>query len=124
MSHEAGRYYTLNLPLAIGPHYETDQIYIFLSNISLHYQIFIHDPKFFFFSDNPDFPMEVRVFSTISSYNHYYRISLIEMNELDVPWDRCYTGQDLNFNECVKEKIAEKVVHNHFLESFLFPSNF
>ena len=60
--------------------------------------------------------METRSFSTISSFNHFYRISLIEMNELDVPWDRCYTGQDLNFNECVKEKIAEKVVLKYVLE--------
>ena len=116
-----GRYYTLNLPLTIGPNDFTDQIYILLSNSSLHYQIFIHDPKFFFYSDNPGFPMETRSFSTISSFNHFYRISLIEMNELDVPWDRCYTGQDINFNECVKEKIAKKVVLKYVLESILIP---
>ena len=116
-----GRYYTLNLPLTIGPNDFTDQIYILLSNSSLHYQIFIHDPKFFFYSDNPGFPMETRSFSTISSFNHFYRISLIEMNELDVPWDRCYTGQDFNFNECVKENIAKKVVLKYVLESILIP---
>ena len=105
----AGRYYTLNFPLTIGPNEETDQIFILLSNISLFYQLFIHDPKFFFYSDNPGFPMEVREFSTRSSDNHYYRISLVEMNELDVPSDPCFTGLDSNFNECVKRKVAQKV---------------
>ena len=68
----AGRYYTLNFPLTIEPNDETDQIYILLSNISLFYQLFIHDPKFFFYSGNPGFPMEVREFSTRSSDNHFY----------------------------------------------------
>ena len=67
----AGRYYTLNFPLTIGPNDETDQIYILLSNISLFYELFIHDPKFFFYSNNPGFPMEVREFSTRSIDNHY-----------------------------------------------------
>ena len=62
----AGRYYTLNFPLTIGPNDETDQIYILLSNISFFYQLFIHDLKFFFYSDNPGFPMEVREFTTRS----------------------------------------------------------
>ena len=33
----AGRYYTPNFPLTIGPNDEIDQIYILLSNISLFY---------------------------------------------------------------------------------------
>ena len=53
--------------------------------------------------------MEVREFSTRSIDNHYYRISLVEMNELDVPSDPCFTGLDSNFNECVKRKVAQKV---------------
>ena len=56
--------------------------------------------------------MEVREFNTRSidkTTIDYYRLSLIEMNELDVPSDLCYTGLDSNFNECVKRKVAQKV---------------
>ena len=113
-----GRHFTLNLPLTIGPDDDTDEIYILLSNISLHYKLFIHDPKFFMNSDKPSVPMEVTAFSTRSSFNQYYRISLIEMNELDVPSDPCYTGLNSNFHECVKYKVANKVL-NYLKFSFL-----
>ena len=60
-----GRYYTLTLPaLRIGPDTEGELFYLLLSpQKKFHYRIFLHDPKFFIFSDNPiAFPMEVRLF--------------------------------------------------------------
>lgn len=105
----SGRYYTLNLPLTIGPDDDQDQLYIFLSNISLEYQLFVHDPKFFIYSDNILLPMEIRTFNTRASISSYYRLKLIEMNELDVPSDPCNTNPDFNFRACVKKSVTEKV---------------
>ena len=105
----SGRFYTLNLPLTIGPDDDTDQVYIFLSNISMEYQLFIHDPKFYIYSDNPVLPMEVRSFNTRSTVSRYYRLNLVEMNELDVPSDPCNTAPDFNFHSCVKMSVAQKV---------------
>ena len=106
----SGRFYTLNLPLTIGPDDDKDQVFLFLSNITLQYQLFIHDPKFFVYSDNlVGIPMEVRVFTIRSSVSHYQRINLIEMNELDVPSDPCNANPSYNFRSCVKKSITRKV---------------
>ena len=106
----SGRFYTLNLPLTIGPDDDKDQVFLFLSNITLQYQLFIHDPKFFVYSDNlVGIPMEVRVFTIRSSVSHYQRINLIEMNELDVPSDPCNANPSYNFRSCVKKSVTRKV---------------
>ena len=106
----SGRFFTLNLPLTIGPDDDKDQVYFFLANITLHYQLFIHDPKFFVFSNNlVGIPMEVRSFDTQSSVSHYQRMNLIEMNELDVPTDPCDTNPGFNFHACVKKSVTQKV---------------
>ena len=109
--HWSGRHYVLNLPLTIGPGDEDGQVYLLLSkDIKFPYQIFLHDPKFFIFSDNPiAFPMEVRVFEANSSNSHLYRLNLIQMNELNVPSDPCNTDPDFNFWACVKESVSQKV---------------
>ena len=116
----SGRFYTLNLPLTIGPDDDTDQVYIFLSNISMEYQLFIHDPKFYIYSDNPVLPMEVRSFNTRSTVSRYYRLNLIEMNELDVPSDPCNTAPDFNFHSCVKMSVAQKVSCSFLKEKTFF----
>ena len=104
-----GRYYTINMSLTIGP--DDNQIHFLLSKkINFKLQIFVHDPKFFIFSDNPiAFPMEVRLFKTESSNSHCYRLNLIQMNELNVPSDPCNTDHDFNFWTCVKESVSKKV---------------
>ena len=104
-----GRYFTLNLPLTIGPDDDQDQLYIFLSNITMEYQLFVHDPKFFIYSDNILLPMEIRTFNTRASKSSYFRLNLIEMNELNVPPDPCNTNPDFNFRVCVKKSVTEKV---------------
>ena len=109
--HFSGKHYTLTLPLRIGPDSEEDQVYLLLSKeLKFPYQIFLHDPKFFIFSDNPvAFPMEVRLFKTESSSSHCHRINLVQMNELNVPSDPCNTDPDFNFWACVKESVSAKV---------------
>ena len=107
-----GRYYTLTLPLlTITPDNEEHFVHLLLTRqINLYYQIFVHDPKFFIFSDNPiAFPMEHRLFNTGSSSSSLYRLNLIQMNELDVPSDPCNTDPGFDFRACVKKSVSEKV---------------
>ena len=115
-----GRYFTLNLPLTIGPDDDQDQLYIFVSNISLEYQLFVHDPKFFIYSDNILLPMEIRTFNTRGSKSSYFRLNLIEMNELNVPSDPCNTNPDFNFRVCVKKSVTEKVQNYLFWHNNAF----
>ena len=109
--HWQGRYYTLTLPLTIGPDYAEDFVHLLLSQIEFHYQIFLHDPKFFIFSDNPiALPMEQRLFrSTKPKNSRCYRLNLIQMKELNVPSDPCNNDPDFNFRACVKESVSRKV---------------
>ena len=91
----SGKYYTLNLPFNIGPNDDTDQLFLFLSNTTLFTTVFVHDPKFFVFTDNlVAIPMEVASFKTRTSYSHYYRLDLTEMNTLNVPADPCDPNPD------------------------------
>ena len=108
----SGRYYTLNLPFNIGPNDSTDQLYLFLANTSLFTTVFIHDPKFFVYTDNPDaLPMEFISFETRTSFNHYYRLDLTEMNELNIPPDPCNPNIDYNFKACVKKSVSKQVLY-------------
>ena len=113
----SGKYYTLNLPFNIGPTYNTDQLFLFLANTTLFTQIFIHDPKFFLYTDNPGaLPMEFTSFKTRVSYNHFYRLDLTEVNELNVPSDPCNPNLDYNFRTCLKKSVSEQVLV-HFLKT-------
>ena len=112
----SGRHYTLNLPFKLGPNDATDQLYLFLANTTLFTTLFIHDPKFFIYTDNPDaFPMEIVSFKTRTSFSHFYRLDLIEMHELNVPSDPCHPNIDYNFKDCVKKSVSEKVLCHNLL---------
>ena len=50
----AGRQYTLNLPLRIGPDYLEDQFILLLAPRIV--RIYLHDPDFFIFNQNPAGP--------------------------------------------------------------------
>ena len=107
----SGRYYTLNLPFKLGPNDATDQLYLFLGNTTLFTTLFIHDPKFFIYTDNPDaLPMEIISFKTRTSFSHFYRLDLVEMHELNVPSDPCNPNSDYNFRDCVKKSVSEQVL--------------
>ena len=105
-----GKYFTLNLTLKIGPDDITDQVYILLYP-GFVYQIIIHDPDFFIFNENPSaIPMIMKYFDTRSVKSHFYRLDLTEMNELDLPGDRCNSSLDYNFQKCIKESVSSKVI--------------
>ena len=109
----SGKYYTLNLPFKLGPKDITEQLYLFLANTTLFTTLFIHDPKFFIYTDNPDtLPMEVVSFKTRTSFSHFYRLDLVEMHELNVPSDPCHPNIEYNFRDCVKKSVSEQVLHH------------
>ena len=108
----SGRYYTLNLPLKIGPSDTTDQLYLFFANTTFFTQVFIHDPRFFFLTDNIDaLPIEIATFKTRASYSHFYHLDLTEMHELNIPSDPCNTDPNYNFRTCVKKSVSQQVDH-------------
>ena len=50
----SGRYYTLKLDTKIGPNVDDDMLFLELqADVKLEYTIFVHDPKYFLFNDNP-----------------------------------------------------------------------
>ena len=55
----AGRQYTLNLPFKIGPDYLEDQLFLLLAPSIV--RIYLHDPTFFIFNQNPAGPPAKRM---------------------------------------------------------------
>ena len=106
----AGRYFTLNLPISIGPDDDEDQLFIVLYPQFI-YQILVHDPEFFIFTDNPTaIPQMNKYFDAQNTYSHYYRLVLTEMHELDIHQsDPCNPNYDYNFSECVKNSVSMQV---------------
>ena len=106
----AGRYYTLNLPSKIGPHSDDDQLFLGL-NTNLTYTIFVHDPKYFLFNENPiALPTIMRRFQTGKDPNSLvYRLALTEVHKLNLPSSPCNEVADFNFESCLKRSVSEKV---------------
>ena len=105
----AGRYFTINLPMQIGSDDDEDQLYIVLYPQFV-YQIFVHDPEFFIYNENPTtIPQMNKYFDAKNTKSHYYRLDLTEMHELDIPNDPCNPNSDYNFHECVKASVAKQV---------------
>ena len=104
----AGRLFTLNLPLKIGPDDYKDQL--FLSLKTKFVKIMLHDPNYFIFNDNPvGLPTAMTVFDVETMFKHYHRLALTEVQELDLPTDPCNNDQSYNFNSCVKRSLARQV---------------
>ena len=78
-----GRYYTINLPLKIGPTSRT-QLYLGL-NTNLTYTIFFHDSEYFLPNANPNgLPTLMRKFRTSMERpkSWYYKLELTEVNNV------------------------------------------
>ena len=105
-----GIFYAIDVQKRIGPDDSTDQFYILL-NKSLIYNIFIHDPNYFIVNENPaGLPSIMLKFNPNNSGgNYYYRISLTEVEELDLPEDPCNADPDYNFQACVKQSLSSQV---------------
>ena len=95
-----GILFGVNLNKKIGPNDSLDQLYVFLAT-SLMYQVFIHDPNYFIVNENPaGLPSIMLELNPNISSNYYYRISLTEMEELDLPEDPCNFDPTYNFQAC------------------------
>ena len=95
---------TFNIPFNIGPE-DDEQLYIFLDP-RFEYQISVHDPKFFIFTDNAAFIPLMKHHSS----GYYYPIELTEMVELDTPSDPCHSDMDYSFHECIRKSVAQQVL--------------
>ena len=107
----AGIYFTLSLPLKIGSNVLKDKVQIAL-NTSLSYLLFIHDPEYFLFNDNPTaIPGKRRRLDTIEANpkKWHYRLELVEVNKLNLPTSPCNDDPSYNFLLCVRKSVASKV---------------
>ena len=107
----AGRYYTLNLPMKIGPDDHEDQLFLEL-NTNLTYTVLIHDPEFFLYNVNPiALPITTRRFAAqdIRPNAWFSRLELAEVNLLNLPSSPCIDDPSYNFQACLRRSIAEKV---------------
>ena len=76
---------------------------------NLDYYIFIHDLKYFYVTENPESEtMSVRKIAYGKEKSSYYHFGLTEVEELDVPHDRCNNDPNYNFGTCVKESFSRK----------------
>ena len=104
----AGRIFTLNIPLRIGPNYDEDQLFLFLSQKFI--QIMLHDPSYFIFNTNPfGLPTVSTKFDVKTSFSHFEHLAITEVQEMDMPSDPCNGDQGYNFNLCVRTSIARQV---------------
>ena len=106
----AGRYYTLNLPMKIGPN-STYQFFLGL-NSNLTCSVFVHDPKYFIFNFNPiALPSIMRKFTTTTKKPNswYYSLQLTEVNKLNLPSSPCNDDHSYNFHSCLRRSISAKV---------------
>ena len=109
----AGRTYTLNITekIRVGHSMSTNPLRIVLEKKeNLHYDIFIHDPKYFYVSRNPNpgHP-SVRKHVNPEMLPYAYPFTLTEVEELNVPDDPCNPDPSFNYRDCISESISKKV---------------
>ena len=106
----AGIYFTLSLPFQLGPDIK-DKLYFGLST-NLSYLVFIHDPEYFFFNNNPTtIPGAHRALDTneMKPKSWQYRFEMVEVNKLNLPSSPCNDDPTYNFLSCVRRSVASKV---------------
>ena len=113
-----GRYYTLDLPMKIGPDDDEDQIFLEL-NTNLSYTLFIHDPEYFFvYNVNPiALPTKTITFTASDRKPNawFYRLELAKVNKLNLPSNPCIDDPSYNFQACLRRSMTEKVSLCSFL---------
>ena len=115
----AARYYTFNLNSTIGTDGSEDQVFLLLFP-NFVYTIFIHDPDYFLYSNNPvALPTIMTQFDTRTTLSQYYRLDLTEVHELNLPEDPCDTGMKTGFHTCVRRSISDQVRPLSGLKSLL-----
>ena len=99
-----GRCYTVNITKRKG----YNQIHLFL-NSSMAFKIFVHDPKYFLYSQNPQaIPLTTWI---IPKQTRFFSLSVVETEnqELNVPNDPCDDDIEYNFSACIKKSLSVKI---------------
>ena len=107
-----GIYFTLDLPIKIGPNDHNDQLFLGL-NTNLTYVVFVHDPEYFMFNVNPvAIPAATKKFTTHKKEPNrfYYRMDLVEVNNLNRQHKPCKDNSDYSFLACLRKSVALKVI--------------
>ena len=106
----AGRTYTLDLPIKLKATPSPDSMLRIGLNISFHFEIYFHDPKFFYVTRNPEpgHPC-IRHFVDSQELPYVFAFALTEVEELNVPHDPCNEDPNYNFRMCIKEA-SSKIV--------------
>ena len=109
----AGRTYTLDLPIKFKSNSFSDNLLkIGMKTLCGHYEIYIHDPTYFYVTRNPEpgHPSIRKVVNGEFGGNpSIYLFALTEIVELNVPHDPCNEDPDYNFRKCLKESFATKI---------------
>ena len=116
-----GIYCTLTLPIKIGPNLHKDQLFIGL-NTNLSYVVFIHDADYFLMNNNPTSTPSIHRKLTTSAEkttSWFYRLSLVEVNKLNLPRKPCVEDPSYSFLSCVRRSIASKVRENNISVSLV-----
>ena len=91
------KYFTINFGNRVGPNFMEEQIFIEL-HINNNYDIFVHDPKFFTLNYIPTaLPSLSRTIFLNKTVNHYYKMVMTEVEELDLTDDPCEKDEEYNF---------------------------
>ena len=106
-----GIFWTLTLPMKIGPDLYKDQLFIGL-NTNLTYAVYLHDAEYFLMNENPtSTPSIHRKFTTSAekTTSWFYKLSLVEVNKLNLPRSPCVEDPSYSFLSCVRRSVASKV---------------
>ena len=116
-----GIFWTLTLPMKIGPDLYKDQLFIGL-NTNLTYAVYLHDAEYFLMNENPtSTPSIHRKFTTSAekTTSWFYKLSLVEVNKLNLPRSPCVEDPSYSFLSCVRRSIASKVRENNISVSLV-----
>ena len=121
-----GRVLTIQLPLIIGPNYNEDQLYLLLAPNYTHVMLYFHDPRYFIINENPFGPPSLLTrFDARTVGNHFRKLVLTEVNELNVPEDPCNTDPEwLKVREAKDLSICEDFKIILFCREITFVANY
>ena len=104
-----GRYYTFNTGRMMEPEDDHSQVFLTLSN-NFVYEIFLHDPDFFMINESPIGLGSIKLtLNPNMTGKVYYRISLTEVEELNLADDPCNPDSEYNFKACINEYLSNEV---------------
>ena len=109
----AGRIYTLdyNFKLKASSVSESALKTSLYTNVKYEYEIYIHDPSFFYITRNEESGHpNLRIPINLERKGSFmFSIALTEVAELNVPDDPCNEDPKYNFRRCLKESFLRKV---------------